>query len=195
MELIEPNFTRVSDILQIFQAYAHVPIEKLRKAQELGTDIHSAIENFFNGKFTTLQEKKMSVFLSFLEWANHNNVKPILQESRFYDQGLKITGRIDLLAKVNDVITLVDFKTGSWAHPEIWRLQGTFYRHLIQHTNFTKDADLPIPDRFLFIQLQKDGSFPRLFEFFYDSYDWNICVSAIKLYYYFKEASLQKIHC
>ncbi len=60
MELLKEGYTRVSEILSIFQAYSFVPREKLKKAQDIGTDIHSAIEEYFKEGFTPLDRKKPS---------------------------------------------------------------------------------------------------------------------------------------
>ena len=179
MDLIPEGYTRVSDILSIYQSYAHIPKERLKKAQEIGTDVHSAIEAFLNEDFRPLASNKNPYFDSFLCWAVKVRFKPLFMEKRLFDHNLKITGRIDFLCEMDDEIVLVDFKTGSWAHPEIWKLQGTFYRHLLEI------GDYPVPDKFLFLQLQKDGSEPKKFEFTHLPCDWIVCEAALISHAYF----------
>lgn len=187
MEIIEPGYARVSDILNIFQAYAHVDKEKLRKSQEIGTDVHKAIESYYNDEFCPLDRTKEGYFESFLKWEGKALLEPVIQEKRYYDHNLKITGRIDMLATISDAKVLLDFKTGSWAHPEIWRLQGAFYTHLIRLNEFDHQDIHSI----LFVQLMKDGSIPKLFEFTPSIHDWNVCVSALECYRYFKSVDFK----
>lgn len=179
MEEIPEGYIRVSSILQIFQAYAFVPKEKLKKAQEVGIDIHEAIKSFFDGSFQPLELKKAPYMESFLRWVNGRDIDPILSEKRLYDHSLRLTGQIDLLAKIDGQLHLIDFKTGSWAHPEIWRLQATFYRMLLQA------AEMPVPEKFLFIQLLRDGTDPILFPFTYRPEDQDACLHAYRMYWYF----------
>lgn len=187
MEILKPGYTRVSDILAIFQAYAHVPKDKLKKAQDTGTIIHDCIENYFKDEFTPLPFKKIPYMESFLKWATEAKPLEDLIETRLYDPKLKITGRVDLCCSLNDQRVLVDFKTGSWAHPSIWYLQGCFYRYLLA----VNDCD--VPDRFQFLQLQADGSYPRIFDFTYKQEDWQRCLEAINLYkYFFNSENTQK---
>lgn len=184
MEMILEGYARVSDILRIFQGYAYVPKEKLKKAQDVGTDIHEAIEWYYKNNFKPLEGHLGGYFESFLKWAKTNPLKVLFTEKRIYDDVFKITGKLDLLAEINGQNVLIDFKTGSWAHPEIWRLQGTFYRSLIELEWLTQDGPFP-PEQFLFIQLMKDGSAPIIYKFDYSPNDWGICLSAINCYRYF----------
>lgn len=183
-EDIPEGYTRVSSILSIFQAYAFVDRAKLKRAQEVGTDVHAAIKSYFEGSFEPLEFKKAPYMESFLKWANGREIEPLLVEKRLFDHRLMITGQVDLLAKIEGENVLVDFKTGSWAHPEIWRLQGSFYRALIED-HWLDDDGPEMPNRFLFIQLMKDGSDPILYDFKYHPSDLDVCLSAYRCYKYF----------
>lgn len=182
MELLKPGYARVSQILSIFQAYSQVRPEKLKKAQDIGTHIHTAIEEYFDGTFYALTGQLDLYFSSFLKWVENQDFKILMVEKRFYDHELRITGRIDLLADINGEVTLIDFKTGSWAHREIWKLQATFYRYLI---GMSEEYDFQPPNKFIFVQLQKDGSAPIAYEMTYEPSDWNVCESALTCYQYF----------
>ena len=188
MEKIPDGYTRVSEILSIFQSYAHVPKDKLKRAQDVGTDVHEAIETYLKGDFIPLGSKLSPYFDSFLHWVQNVKMTPILMEERLFDHGQLITGRIDLLAEIDGKNVLVDFKTGSWAHPEIWKLQGTFYRGLLEGYWLGNDGP-EMPDKFLFIQLQRDGSPPILFNFDFDPLDVAVCTAALRCYHYFKKTS------
>lgn len=188
MEIIQPGYMRVSEILSIYQAYAYVPRDKLKKAQEVGTVIHEAIEGYYRGEFLALRSCQFPFLQSFLKWADKTPLTAIMAEERFYLPEIRVTGRIDMLASINGESVLVDFKTGSWAHPEIWRLQGTFYRAMIAHGPH-KDP-MPTPDKYLFVQLKKDGSDPTVYEMNYKERDWEQCVRAVEDYMYFKSEKL-----
>lgn len=179
MEAIKEGYIRISELLSIYQAYAFVPKEKLKKAQEIGTDIHTAIESYFKGDFSPLDSKKNPYFQSFLQFATSNNIDPVLMEERMYSETLKITGRLDLLANVDGTLMIIDWKTGSWAHPEIWQLQGTFYRMLLQENG------KPVPDCFTFVKLNREGHSPDLYTFQYTEKCEKICRQTLEIYDYF----------
>lgn len=181
MENILPGYTRVSEILAIYQAYAHVDRAKLKKAQDIGTLIHDAIEQYYKGKFVPLFGALTLYFDSFLKWAEGagKGLKPLVIEERFYDHELMITGRLDLVCELDGMIVLVDFKTGSWAHPEVWKLQATLYRHLLI-VNGKK-----IPDHYLYVQLKSDGSQPNLLPMSYESGDATVAEDSIRAYHWF----------
>ena len=182
MELIKPNYTRVSTVLSIFQQYSYVPSAKLKRAQDIGVDVHAAIETYFRGDFEPLSVRRVPYFESFLKWVEIFKPNPLLFEERFYDDKLMITGRIDLLARKDDQVVLIDFKTGSWAHPEIWELQATFYRYLLEINEYPY-----LPERFFFVQLMKDGSAPLTFEFKYDEKNFGICLSSWRCWKFFQK--------
>lgn len=180
MEQIKEGYTRVSSILAIFQAYSFVPRDKLKKAQDLGTGIHEAIDSYFKYEFSPLDSRKTPHFQSFLTWAEQFNPRPLLTETRFYDDHWKITGKLDLLAMLGDEIVLIDFKTGSWAHPQIWQLQATFYRYLL-----TVNGYRSLPNKFMFVQLNADSAQSRIFEFDYDKKNLQVCKHALRCFQYF----------
>lgn len=175
------DYTRVSEILGIFQNYASVDKAKLKKSQDIGTLIHAAIESFFKDEFIPLDARKAPFFNSFLSWADSLHPRPIASETRLYDHSLRITGQFDLTATIDGVPYLIDFKTGSWAHPEIWELQMTWYRYLLEVN------DLPRPNNFMVVQLSKDGNAPILHEFEYKPSTLEICKYALECYRFFKK--------
>jgi len=184
MEEILPGYTRVSEILSIFQAYAHVDRAKLKKAQDIGTLVHGAIEKYFQGHFVPLFGNLTPYFDSFLNWAEGKGkgLKPLFIEERLYDHELMITGRIDLLCEWDGAIVLVDFKTGSWAHPEIWKLQATFYRELLKKNNYKS-----LPDHYVYIQLKPDGSEPLFWFMPVDVEDLIMAQGALRAYRWFEK--------
>lgn len=180
MERDIEKYIRISEILGIFQAYSLVEPAKLKKAQDTGTAIHAAIESFYKDEFIPLDHKRTPYFESFLKWADSFHPRPIAQETRLYDDSLMLTGQFDLLADIDTEKFLIDFKTGSWAHPEIWNLQMHWYRHLMEVNELWK------PEHFMIVQLKKDGSDPSIFHFTYSHDTLKTCFYALECYRYFK---------
>ena len=189
MEIIESGYTRVSEILQIFQAYSFVDRKRLKIAQDNGTMVHEAIEAYFRGDFIPLDRKRSGYFQSFLRFLEATKVKPLYIERRLYEDQLKITGKIDLLAEIDGQNVLVDWKTGSWAHVDIWRLQGSFYRYLLESEWMEEDGP-QMPDIFMFVQLDKDGGKPIVYILEYDEADLEVCKAALQCYHYFNKKPL-----
>jgi hypothetical protein len=192
---IPEGYTRVTEILSIFQAYSFVKKDVLKRCQDIGTDVHEAIECFFRYGFKPLDAKKSLYFDSFLKWVDKcQKIEPVMLETRLYDHKAKITGKLDLLCDMDGLRVLVDFKTGSWAHPEIWRLQACFYRAFIEDEWLENDGP-EMPNHFLFVQLQKDGSDPILYPMEYDPKDWEVCKAALHCYKYFKNPTHANGEC
>ena len=142
MEIIKPGYIRVSDILSIFQAYAHVDRKRLKKAQDTGTIVHKAIECFYEDEFSPIPKAVLGYFESFLKWNDKVRPTPLILEKRYYDDELLVTGRVDMIADINGEKVLVDFKTGSWEHRDIWNLQADFYKWLSSEDYIVKKDDL-----------------------------------------------------
>ena len=181
------DYVRVTEILSIFQGYNFVPRERLKKAQEIGTDIHDAIERYFLKCYEPLSLKKMPYFESFLHWAKEYEPSPWLLETRFNDDDLKVTGKVDLVARIKEKVFLVDFKTGAWINQEVWNLQLHWYRHLLEVNQYS-----PLPKKFLIVQLMKDGSPPILYEFAYDTKVEEACYHALEMWKYFNKEVVTK---
>jgi ATP-dependent exoDNAse (exonuclease V) beta subunit len=181
LDIINPDYTRVTEVLSIFQHYAFIPRDRLKKAQDTGHEIHAAIEAYFREEFMPVACARTPYIDSFMKWVEGKKFDIKVIEERFYDHELMVTGRIDLLAEIDGKLFLIDFKTGSMAHPKIWRLQGTFYRTMI-----LKNIGIEV-ENFVFVQLQKEGSFPILHEMKYCHDDLRICAAAVEAYSWFKE--------
>jgi len=119
MEHILPDYTRVTTILSIFQNYANVDKKKLKESQDIGTLLHDEIKKYLNlfqkssdeCYFSNIPYKWGGYWDSFLSWKkNINDLEVILSERRLYDPLYKITGQIDLVAKIDGKSHIIDFK-------------------------------------------------------------------------------------
>lgn len=106
----------------------------LRKAGEIGTQCHQMIEWTLRAKLCQtlpsppqMTEKAMWAFSVFERWAKRVKLTPILVEQTVYSRVHGYAGTMDLLAEVEGVLTLVDFKTGKSVYSEA-HLQNAAYR-------------------------------------------------------------------
>lgn len=181
-DLIPPEYTRVTSILSTFQSYSAVPSARLKKAQDTGTAVHLAIEKHLRNEFHPLESIVQPYFDSFLAWKDNFLDSTTDTEKRLFDDDLMITGQLDLIGIVQGQNCLVDFKTGSWVHKEIWELQLTFYRYLLMQNKYQSP-----PDKMMVVHLKKDGSKPDIFAYDYDQRNFGVCYSAWCCYKFFNK--------
>jgi len=115
------------------------PDEIKGKASAIGTLVHGLIHQHITGEaFDTSQfaitERSIAnkSFQAFLDWEKKVDLKPEAAELQLTHQELLYGGTIDLLATVNGVVSVVDFKTANSLWPE-QRIQLAAYRELIHH--------------------------------------------------------------
>lgn len=102
--------------------------DELTKAANIGTIIHSSIENYL--KFNKLSD--LPAFNAFLLWWNdiseNNSIKILGQEEKLVCNWFG--GTYDLLLSINDRIYLVDFKTSNHISFK-YCLQLAAYRYML----------------------------------------------------------------
>lgn len=99
--------------------------KQLAKAGEIGSQAHALIEWDVRrqmgqavGPEPLATDAAQWAFMAFQDWAKSVNLKPLLIEQVVYSRTHRYAGTMDLLAEVNDVITLVDVKTSKGVYPE-----------------------------------------------------------------------------
>lgn len=107
---------------------------ELEKAGEIGSQVHALIE--WNLRSQLKQEvgpeprvvdDAQWAFMAFQDWANSVSLKPIYIEQIVFSLQHGYAGTMDLLALVNGVPTLIDFKTGKAIYAEAY-LQNIAYQ-------------------------------------------------------------------
>lgn len=87
-----------------------------RKAASRGTNLHTIVEKYINNEEGFLDGKALHVIEMF------NSIKPILdervdnihlQEKTLYSDYFQIAGRVDCIAEIDGVLTVIDYKTSS----------------------------------------------------------------------------------
>lgn len=130
--LVEDGNTDLDEVEQLAKkAYR----AKSKEAMDIGTKVHEAIQNFFDSNLTmkadeVQDEDARRGFEAFLLWGATHDVDIISYEQVVSD-GETYAGRYDMLATVDGVLTLVDFKTSTGIWPEYW-MQTAAYASCLQ---------------------------------------------------------------
>lgn len=170
MKEIKPGYVRVSTILSIVPSPVDgkfcFPLqlldqEMLSNKANIGSNVHAAIDAHVKGDFYPISDVEMGYYESYLAWAEKVNLKPIETELRLYCDAMKITGCVDMIAQIqgrNDWL-LIDFKTTVNEDAKKWPLQAALYSLLLSQNRFgwAKNA--------LFVQLDKRGEIPNVYEY------------------------------
>ena len=108
--------------------------QKKKEAADIGTAIHTAIENYLSSgcrmQASEIEDEQIRRgFESFLSWTDQHNVEVIDYECVVTD-GELFAGRFDLLALIDGIKTVLDFKTSAAIYDEAF-LQNHFYASTI----------------------------------------------------------------
>ena len=108
--------------------------KQLAKAGDIGTQVHNLIEWNLRtslGQKAGLEPRVVDdaqwAFMAWQDWAESVQLKPLLIEQVVFSRRHRYAGTMDLLAEVNGVPTLVDFKTGKAIYAEAY-LQSVAYQ-------------------------------------------------------------------
>ncbi len=106
----------------------------LTKASDIGTQVHHLIEWQMRqqlglpvGDRPVVAEDAQWAVMAFEDWAKAVALEPLAVERIVYSASHGYAGTLDLLAKVEGVVTVVDFKTGKAVYPEAF-LQNVAYQ-------------------------------------------------------------------
>jgi hypothetical protein len=140
-QMVPPQMPRASYVATLLaklgQTKAHQ--RELAKAGEVGTQTHKLIEWTMRtalgaqaGPKPVVSDKALWGFMAFEDWAKSVSLKPVLIEQTVYSKVHQFAGTMDLLARVNGVLTLVDFKTGKAIYPEAFLQSAAYQTALIE---------------------------------------------------------------
>jgi len=124
--------------------------KELAKAAEIGTQAHGLVEWNIRralgqavGPEPRVLDAAQWAFMAFQDWAASVNLKPLAIEQTVFSRIHGFAGTMDLLAEVNGVPTLVDFKTSKGIYAEA-HLQTTAYRVALNEMGHGPVADAMI---------------------------------------------------
>jgi hypothetical protein len=171
MITLDPKWIRVSSILSMIPSLDSngkwtYPMQKidysiLERKADLGTAVHEAIAAHINGDFCPVSERERGYLDSYLKWEKTVLARSIYSEQRLYHEALRLTGCVDMIAKLgnSDKLYLIDFKCTVAEDPVKWPLQAAFYVFLAQVFG------LEIEKTAYFVRLEKDGGQPDVYEY------------------------------
>jgi hypothetical protein len=179
---IKPGYTRVSEILSQWDRFGGIKREILEAKIQVGISIHNAIHAESKDMYISVKPERKGYMESFYKWRDLTNAEFVedANELRLYCDKLMITGCVDAVMKMkgSNKLFIVDFKTSASVDRKIWALQGQFYHYLALQNGYD------LEDRFIFLQLHKDGTTARCEEFDVTRVQLGLCMSALSLYRY-----------
>ena len=131
--------------------------EVLDAAADRGTVVHEAIETWLEYKLDVLvNEEHRGYFSAFVTWFGNHDVEPLATELGLYHPVLMYAGKLDMLANVDGMVTLVDYKTASSIDEVAYGMQLEAYRQALKMHGVEVSKKL-------ILQLKADGTY-REFE-------------------------------
>lgn len=91
--------------------YDGINTRTLEKAAAKGTSVHNGIENYIKFGIEDVPEEHKGYFDAFLDWWGQYKPVVVASEVRMYNNLLGYAGTADLIAYIEDALTLVDYKS------------------------------------------------------------------------------------
>lgn len=111
------------------------------EAAAVGTLAHALVQAHLSGEmldtsmFSSAQiDLAENAVLSYLEWESRHKIEPILLEKPMVSEKLRYGGTLDCYCMLDDVPTLIDFKTGKAIYDEYF-VQTAGYKNLLMELN------------------------------------------------------------
>jgi hypothetical protein len=112
--------------------------KQLTQAGDIGTEVHNLVEWTIRtqlsqkvGPSPKIRDAAQWAFMAWEDWRKSVDLKPIAVEQVVYSKKHGYAGTLDLLAEVNGVLTVIDWKTGKAVYSEA-HLQNAAYRQAIR---------------------------------------------------------------
>lgn len=102
------------------------------KAKDRGTAVHSIVEAWKNIDEIVGQDGPYKRYAqAFKDFLDHHDIEIVEQERTVYSKKYKYAGTVDMVAKVNGKLMVVDVKTGKNLYPEV-QLQASAYANALK---------------------------------------------------------------
>ena len=112
---------------QILKDSKYCHTQKSKEATDIGTFFHDFLEQYIKSRINKLPFHQpldnislSNAFIEFLAWEKKNKVEWIASELLVYNEELELAGRLDAIAYVNGVITIIDFKVANSISPNYY---------------------------------------------------------------------------
>ena len=136
--------------------YGNIDKAILDRAAKRGTAVHNAIENYVKFGIEDIPPEHEGYFNGFLDWFKEHKVVPYGTEVKLYHKSLLYAGTADMLAQVDGVDMLIDFKTSASVQSMLCGVQLEAYsRAYCTHAGVSEFGEA-------IIHLKKDGTYEML---------------------------------
>jgi len=182
MSLAANNIPRVTEILKPFTSYDQVPKDILERAAARGTTVHALCAGIAKGNWIPdgmISDEFIGYVNSFRKWQEAQVKEFVIIEKRYTDEVKRYTGQLDFVVKCTDnKYYLVDLKTSS-------RPQKTYHIQMAAYKELLTQNRIAIEGAML-VYLNKDGEFPDIDLIDDMREEFDVFLSAVKCYEYFK---------
>lgn len=175
-------FPSVTEVLSPWSDFSMIQQSVLQMAAERGTAVHNACFAYAGGVPVVGVRPDVEPYLtSFRRWFDKVVDDVMLCEQRITDDKFGFHGEPDLLVRSkHQEIILTDIKTPV-TKMKTWRVQLAAYNNLCE-----KYTGINI-HRVGSLRLSPDGKTPKMDYYDYQSQDFNIFLSCLNTYKYFKQ--------
>lgn len=172
-------YPSVTQILQPWSDFSHIPPAVLEAASARGTAVHNACANYARGLLImNTPPEAIGYVQSFQCWFDFMVADVLLVEQRLVDTDFGYHGEPDLIIKAKSgSIILVDNKTPVQL-VKTWQLQCAGYANLASKTGVT-------PNRIGSLRLDPDGGIAKMTYYENRATDFNLFIQALNLYRFF----------
>jgi PD-(D/E)XK nuclease superfamily len=177
------KYPRVTQVLQPFTNFEHVPKQILDRAAVRGSTVHALCAGIAKGAWIPdgmIGEEHLGYVNSFRKWQEAQVTSFLVIEKRYSHEFYKYSGQVDFIVIGSDgEMYLVDLKTSAKPH-KTYPLQMAAYSHLIGSHGFqVKGAML--------VYLDKDGEFPEIDLLEDMKEELHVYFSALECWHYFNK--------
>jgi hypothetical protein len=104
--------------------------ERKAEAAAVGDEVHKWVEQYIKGEKPDMPERREAQIgvTAFLEWETENKVKFISSERVVYSKKHDYIGKMDIEAKVNGKLCLLDIKTSSGMYNEFYMQTAAYVK-------------------------------------------------------------------
>ncbi len=111
----------------------------LEKAAKEGSFIHSILEEILQGNTPQIPASLRALVQAFVSFLEQNRIEPVLVEKIVKSEKHWYAGQVDLMAKLNGELGVIDIKTSSAIWPE-YGLQIAAYAQALQESGFPQQV-------------------------------------------------------
>ena len=176
---IIPSVTQVMKPLSD-EKYKDVDQEVLDAAAKRGTAVHSACEFFGLYGAEEIEPEYQPYFDAFLAWNREHEIEYIETEQAIWHKQLLYAGTLDLIALVDGVLTLVDYKTTYRINDMLTAVQLEAYLRALESQGKGADGKA-------ILQLRKNGTYCYKEYPAHDHEAWDVFTSLLKIRAYIEK--------